>query len=69
MTLWALAKRLGRPDGCPIIDQTGLSGAYDFRFEWGADAPARQDGDTGVASDPSPWAPLIVALRSNSGFS
>jgi uncharacterized protein (TIGR03435 family) len=31
------AERLSRELGCPVLDQTGLKGAFDFKFEYAAD--------------------------------
>jgi len=70
ITLGAFAKML-HPDGRPVIDQTGLNGAFDIHLEWGPDVPDQPDtttAATGVASDPSSSAPFVVALREQLGL-
>jgi uncharacterized protein (TIGR03435 family) len=70
ITLGAFAKML-HPDGRPVIDQTGLNGAFDIHLEWGPDVPYQPDtttAATGVASDPSSSAPFVVALREQLGL-
>jgi uncharacterized protein (TIGR03435 family) len=68
LTLGPFAKRM-RFDGRPIIDRTGLTGAFDIHLEWGSDVPDQPaDSATGVARDPSSGASLIVALREQLGL-
>jgi len=56
--------------GRPVIDKTGLNGAYDFTVHW---TPESQPSP-GVGSDPLPAAPnanglaLMAALRSQLGL-
>jgi uncharacterized protein (TIGR03435 family) len=59
VTLDAFA-RLLRPDGRPVINQTGLTGTYDIDLEW--------EPDSAAASDPSPHASQIEAMRSQLGL-
>jgi uncharacterized protein (TIGR03435 family) len=71
ITLGAFAKTL-HLDGRPVIDNTGLNGAFDIRYEWGPDVPDQPDtatAATGVASDPSRGAAsFLVALREQLGL-
>jgi uncharacterized protein (TIGR03435 family) len=69
ITLGAFAKML-HPDGRPVIDQTGLNGTFDIHLELGAEVPEQPATSTatGVASDPSPHASDIVALREQLGL-
>jgi uncharacterized protein (TIGR03435 family) len=51
------------PDGLPVIDRTGLTGAYDFHLEWETDA------DGGVRNDdPSPHMTMILAIGDQLGL-
>jgi len=69
ITLGAFSKIL-HLDGRPVMDKTGLEGAFDIHLEWGSDAPAPSANlaAAGVAKDPSTNAPLIVALREQLGL-
>ncbi len=60
--------RLLRPDGRPVIDRTGLTGAYDIHLEWEPAAANSPDANGGAASDPSPHAPEIEAMRKQLGL-
>jgi uncharacterized protein (TIGR03435 family) len=61
--------RLLHPDGHPVIDQTGLTGAFDIYLEWEPDAANSPDGDSGAASDPfPPTRRRLKRCASNSGF-
>ncbi len=57
--------RLLHPDGRPVIDRTGLTGAYDMHLEWGDDPPP---ASSGAATDPSPHASAIAATREQLGL-
>lgn len=38
--------------GRPVVDQTGLSGRYDFLIEWAPDRSDLPPGDAGAPVDP-----------------
>jgi len=67
MTLDTFSNLL-RPDGRPVINRTGLSGAYDIHLEWESDAPTSSPPDGVAASDPSPHASIMVAMREQLGL-
>src|SRR5207245_574871 len=50
-TMAQLAKALENALGRPVIDNTGLSGKYNFTLEWSRDKPARPPGDGDDAVD------------------
>jgi uncharacterized protein (TIGR03435 family) len=60
--------RLLRPDGRAVIDKTGLTAAYDIHLEWEPAAANSTDADSGAASDPSPHAQEIEAMRRQLGL-
>jgi uncharacterized protein (TIGR03435 family) len=59
--------RLLHPDGRAVIDRTGLTGQFDIHLEWEPAAP-NSDADSGVASEPSPHASTIEAMRRQLGL-
>lgn len=67
MTLDAFSKLL-RPDGRPVIDRTGLPGAFDIHLEWESDPPTSPAPDGRAASDPSPHTAIMVAMREQLGL-
>ena len=67
MTLEVFCKLL-HPDGLPVINRTGLMGAFDIHLEWEPDAANSPTPDNGVASDPSPHTSAIVATRQQLGL-
>jgi uncharacterized protein (TIGR03435 family) len=67
MTLDTFCKFL-LPKDRPVIDRTGLSGAYDIHLEWPPDAPNSPAPDGGAASDPSPHTSATVAMREQLGL-
>lgn len=67
VTLDAFAKDL-HPDGRPVIDRTGLTGAFDIHLELDH-APADSSAPgSGAASDPSPHSSDIAAIREQLGL-
>lgn len=54
-------------EGKPVIDRTGLKGRFDIHLEYEADAPKPSPGADG-ASDPSPYASSLAAMRSQLGL-
>jgi len=64
--------RLLHPDGHPVIDGTGLTGAFDIHMEWESSAANSAYPDTnpesGAASDPSAHASQIEAMRRQLGL-
>jgi uncharacterized protein (TIGR03435 family) len=60
--------RFIRPDGRPVIDQTGLMGAFDIHLEWEPAVANSPAADSGAASDPSPQASAIEAMRRQLGL-
>jgi uncharacterized protein (TIGR03435 family) len=47
-----LARFLRLPDGAPVVDKTGLTGTYDFAFEYAYDLPgASPAADAPAAPD------------------
>jgi uncharacterized protein (TIGR03435 family) len=67
VTLDAFAKGL-HPGGRPVIDRTGLAGAFDIHLEFEADAPDSSGPGGGASSDPSPHSSFIVAMREQLGL-
>ena len=67
VTLDAFAKLL-HPDGRPVIDRTGLTGAYDIHLELEESPPNPSAPGGGAASDPSPHAADIAATREQLGL-
>jgi uncharacterized protein (TIGR03435 family) len=65
VTLDVLAKDL-HPDGRPVIDRTGLTGAYDIHLELETAAP--NSSGPGAASDPLPHASDVTAIREQLGL-
>jgi uncharacterized protein (TIGR03435 family) len=57
--------KLLHPDGNPVIDRTGLTGAFDIHLEWGQDQP---DPAGGAAIDPAPPTSAIIATREQLGL-
>jgi len=69
-TMAQLAVALGISLHCPVLDNTGLSGKYNFKLEWSPmNKPARLPGDDRdiVASDPS-GPSLFTALQEQLGL-
>lgn len=64
----AVFSKLLHPNGRPVIDRTGLTGAFDIHLEFAPDAPNSSTSDGGAASDPSPHASDIVATREQLGL-
>jgi uncharacterized protein (TIGR03435 family) len=60
--------RLLHPDGRPVIDRTGLTGAFDIHLEWESETANSPDADRGAASDPSPHASQMEAMRRQLGL-
>lgn len=60
--------KLLHPDGRPVIDRTGLKGAFDIHLEWEPDAPNTSTPGDGAASDPSPNTSAIIATREQLGL-
>jgi uncharacterized protein (TIGR03435 family) len=55
----------------PLIDKTGLSGAFDFSLEYIAErpgVPAAVAEAMGITGDPEPGLPLVPALRDQLGL-
>jgi uncharacterized protein (TIGR03435 family) len=54
----------------PVLDKTGLTGAYDFTLEWMPDAPqtSSPDASTAVTLPGVPGAPLFTALQEQLGL-
>jgi len=67
VSLDAFAKDL-HPDGHPVIDRTGLAGAFDIHLELENAAPNSPGPGDGAASDPSPHASDVVAIREQLGL-
>lgn len=67
MTLDVFSKLL-HPDGRPVVDRTGLTGAFDIHLEWEPDASNSSTPDAGVASDPSPHSSAVIATREQLGL-
>jgi len=57
-----------RPGGQPVIDRTGLTGLFDIHLEWEPVTANSSNADGGQASDPSPQASLIEAMRRQLGL-
>jgi uncharacterized protein (TIGR03435 family) len=55
-------------EGKPVIDRTGLTGRFDIHLEFEFDAPKTSPGADGAASDPSPSASSLAAMRDQLGL-
>jgi uncharacterized protein (TIGR03435 family) len=71
--LASLTGFLSRQVGRPVIDKTGLTGKYDFTFEWrpdqGATVKAPEGGADAAAAPPEPSGPSIfTALQEQLGL-
>ena len=64
ITLDVYAKSLN--PGRPVIDRTGLTGAFGIFLEFPADFPSASSSEGGAASDPG--TPLVAALREQLGL-
>lgn len=51
VTMSLFTEILSRQLGLPVIDHTGLTGAFNFRLVWNPDAPLTLELGTGAASD------------------
>ncbi len=51
----------------PVVDQTGLTGHYDFDLDWAPDE-TQFGGDVGKASDMAPSLPLFAAIQQELGL-
>ncbi len=51
VTMSLFAEVLSRQLGLPVMDRTGLTGAFNFRLVWNPDAPLTTELGTGAASD------------------
>jgi len=60
-----LAQRLHPPDDHPVLDKTGLTGRYDFTFEYATEQPGRA-ADTQLREPVA--ADLYTALRQQLGL-
>jgi uncharacterized protein (TIGR03435 family) len=67
VTLDVFAKDL-HPDGRPVIDRTGLMGAFDIHLELETVAPDSSGPAGGAASDPLPHASDVTAIREQLGL-
>ena len=63
-TIAAIAEMLRTPGNAPIVDETGLSGVYDFTFEYALDTPAALTDTVG----PPPLADVFAALQEQLGL-
>ena len=60
--------RFLHPNGRPVIDQTGVTGLFDIHLEWETEAANSPRVEDGAASDPSPHASDIRAMREQLGL-
>ena len=67
MTLDVFAKIL-HPGGRPVIDRTGLTGAYDIHLELENEGSNSPGAGAGAASDPSPQSSDVAAIREQLGL-
>jgi uncharacterized protein (TIGR03435 family) len=67
ITLDAFAKIL-HPNRRPVINRTGLTGAFDIHLEWEPDVQESPAPDDGAASLPSPHMSAIAATREQLGL-
>jgi uncharacterized protein (TIGR03435 family) len=63
-TTGAIAKWLRTPGNEPVVDKTGLTGVYDFTFEYALDTPAALADTAG----PGPLADIFAALQEQLGL-
>ena len=67
-TMKRLADILTGQMQAPVLDQTGLTGVYDFTLKYkGSLPPATESPDPG-SQDPEAWPPLITALPEQLGL-
>jgi uncharacterized protein (TIGR03435 family) len=57
--------KLLHPDGNPVIDRTGVTGAFDIHMEWSEE---QREPAAGAATDPSPHMSAIIATRQQLGL-
>lgn len=63
MSVFARSLRLS--DGLPVVDKTGLTGAYDFTLEYSLDLPNSAGGSAG---EPSGLPTLLTAIQQQLGL-
>jgi uncharacterized protein (TIGR03435 family) len=68
INLDAFAKTLRPPDRRPVINLTGLTGAFDIHLEWEPDVSGSSTPDDGAASLPSSHMAAIAATREQLGL-
>jgi uncharacterized protein (TIGR03435 family) len=60
-TMLSLAYMLVAQLDCPVLDKTGVTGAYDFKLQWSSDnGPA--------SSQDSPWPSIFTAVQEQLGL-
>lgn len=57
-----------RPDGRPVINQTGLTGVFDIHLEWEPNPGNSADAENGAASAPPPRMTQIEEMRRQLGL-
>ena len=66
VTMGQFTDALSRELGTPVIDRTGLSGAFNFTLVWNPDSPRTFELGTGAASDAD--GELFYAIRQQLGL-
>ena len=63
-----LAKLLSGEFRCPVHDETGLTGQYDFKLDWTPDADAFPDAAPAGLSSPATGASIFTAITEQLGL-
>jgi uncharacterized protein (TIGR03435 family) len=66
-TMAQFADAMGNYIGRPVVDQTGLDGAFDFTLNWTPDDLANQSGS--ISDSSSKFPALLTAIREQLGLS
>jgi bla regulator protein BlaR1 len=67
-TIDILAKMLSGEFRCPVHDETGLTGKYDFKLDWTPDSDASPDAAPAGMSSPATGASIFTAVTEQLGL-
>jgi uncharacterized protein (TIGR03435 family) len=68
LTMPQLAEMLSRRLGCPVLDRTGLAGAYRVTLEWAAENKVTKPGKPDKAEPDTDRPSIFTALRDQMGL-
>src|SRR5260370_33190311 len=68
LTMPEFAEILSRRLGHPVLDRTGLAGAYPVTLGWAAENKATKPGKTGKAEPDTDRPPIFTALHDQMGL-